>query len=117
VSTEPRSEPFHRYERNPILTAAGRPSTVNAVFNPGVARRDGETCSWRGSSSALGFPISPPPGGADGLTNWRDRPGRPARGRPLPSGGEKQTERREQDVGGNEPANDLETHRSPSSSD
>ncbi len=32
----------------------------------------------------------------------------------LPSGGEEQTERREQDEGGNRPAKDLETHRATS---
>jgi hypothetical protein len=41
-------------------------------------------------------------------------PGRPTRGRRLPSGGEEQTERREQDEGGNRPAKDLETHRATS---
>jgi len=42
------------------------------------------------------------------------RPGRPARGRRLPSGAEEQAERREQDEGGNQPASDLETHRATS---
>lgn len=38
------SELFARYQGNPILTAADWPYTVNAVFNPGVARLDdGET--------------------------------------------------------------------------
>jgi beta-1,4-mannooligosaccharide/beta-1,4-mannosyl-N-acetylglucosamine phosphorylase len=37
VSPESRTELFRRYEGNPILTAADWPSTVNAVFNPGVA--------------------------------------------------------------------------------
>jgi hypothetical protein len=41
-------------------------------------------------------------------------PGRPTRGRRLPSGGEEQTERSEQDEGGNRPAKDLETHRATS---
>lgn len=40
--------------------------------------------------------------------------GRPTRGRRLPSGGEEQTERGEQDEGGNRPAKDLETHRATS---
>jgi predicted GH43/DUF377 family glycosyl hydrolase len=37
------AELFVRYERNPILAAAGWPYTVNAVLNPGVARFGGET--------------------------------------------------------------------------
>jgi predicted GH43/DUF377 family glycosyl hydrolase len=37
------SELFRRYEVNPILSAADWPCTVNAVFNPGVTRFDGDT--------------------------------------------------------------------------
>jgi len=37
------SELFRRYEVNPILQASDWPYTVNAVFNPGVARFGGET--------------------------------------------------------------------------
>ena len=68
----------------------------------------------RGRSLAVRA-FSPSVGGGSGWSSVTAiRPGRPARGRRLPSGCEEQTERREQDEGGNRPAKDLETHRATS---
>jgi predicted GH43/DUF377 family glycosyl hydrolase len=63
-------ELFTRFEQNPIVTAAGWPHSVNAVFNPAVARFEGKTLLLarvedRTGVSHLGVACS-----ADGLTGW-----------------------------------------------
>jgi predicted GH43/DUF377 family glycosyl hydrolase len=63
-------EPFHRFEGNPVLTAADWPLSVNAVFNPAVTTFEGETLALvrvedRTGISHLGVARS-----ADGLGGW-----------------------------------------------
>ena len=70
MSTEPRSELFRRHKGNPILTAADWPSTVNAVFNPGVATLQGETVLLARIEDRTGLSHLAVAGSADGLTNW-----------------------------------------------
>lgn len=70
MSPPPRRELFHRYEGNPILTAADWPSTVNAVFNPGVAQLDGETILLARVEDRSGISHLAVASSADGLTNW-----------------------------------------------
>ena len=70
MSAEPRSELFQRYEGNPILTAADWPTTVNAVFNPGVAGLDGETLLLARVRDRSGVSHLAVARSADGLTNW-----------------------------------------------
>ena len=70
------SELFRRHAGNPILTAADWPYTVNAVFNPGATRFEGETLLLvrvedRTGLSHLCVARSP-----DGLTNWIVEPDR-----------------------------------------
>jgi predicted GH43/DUF377 family glycosyl hydrolase len=59
-----------RYEGNPILTASQWPSTVNAVFNPGVCRLDDETVLLVRVEDRTGISHLCPARSADGLTNW-----------------------------------------------
>ena len=70
MSPESRSELFRRYEGNPILTAADWPSTVNAVFNPGVATLQGETVLLARVEDRTGLSHLAVASSADGLTNW-----------------------------------------------
>jgi predicted GH43/DUF377 family glycosyl hydrolase len=70
VSAPARGELFHRYEGNPILTAADWPSTVNAVFNPGVAQLGAETLLLARVEDRSGISHLAVAGSADGLTNW-----------------------------------------------
>ena len=70
------SELFRRHAGNPILTAADWPYTVNAAFNPGATRFEGETLLLvrvedRTGLSHLCVARSP-----DGLTNWIVEPDR-----------------------------------------
>ncbi len=65
-----RKQLFQRYEGNPILMAGHWPYTVNAVFNPGAVKIDGETLLLvrvedRSGISHLGVARS-----QDGYTNW-----------------------------------------------
>ena len=59
-----------RYEGNPILTASEWPTTVNAVFNPGVCRFDGETVLFVRVEDRTGISHLCPARSADGLTDW-----------------------------------------------
>lgn len=70
MSAEPRGELFQRYEGNPILTAVDWPSTVNAVFNPGVAQLDGETILLARVEDRSGISHLAVASSADGLTDW-----------------------------------------------
>lgn len=70
MSPESRTELFRRYEGNPILTAADWPSTVNAVFNPGVATLQGETVLLARVEDRTGLSHLAVASSADGLTNW-----------------------------------------------
>lgn len=65
-----------RDPRNPILTAAMWPSTVNAVFNPGVAELDGETLLLVRVEDRTGRSHLCPARSADGLTGWLIEPER-----------------------------------------
>lgn len=69
-----RQELFRRYEENPILTAAGWPQTVNAVFNPGAAQLDGETILLVRVEDRTGLSHLAVARSADGLTSWRIDP-------------------------------------------
>ena len=64
-----RGELLLRYEGNPILTASHWPSTVNAVFNPGVSRLDGETVLLVRVEDRTGISHLCPARSADGLTD------------------------------------------------
>jgi predicted GH43/DUF377 family glycosyl hydrolase len=70
------SELFRRYEGNPILTASTWPYTVNAVFNPGVARFGGETLLLVRVEDRTGLSHFCVARSADGLTNWIVEPDR-----------------------------------------
>jgi predicted GH43/DUF377 family glycosyl hydrolase len=65
-----RGELFDRYDGNPILTAGDWPSTVNAVFNPGVAQLDGETMLLARVEDRSGISHLAVASSTDGLTNW-----------------------------------------------
>ncbi|HET7566824.1 MAG TPA: hypothetical protein VFJ91_02455 [Gaiellaceae bacterium] len=62
---------LHRYDGNPILSAADWPSTVNAVFNPGAARLDGETVLLVRVEDRTGLSHLCVARSRDGLTGWR----------------------------------------------
>ena len=64
------SELFQRYRGNPILRAADWPYTVNAVFNPGVARLDNETILLVRVEDRTGLSHLCVARSADGLTDW-----------------------------------------------
>jgi predicted GH43/DUF377 family glycosyl hydrolase len=64
------SELFRRYEGNPILRAADWPYTVNAVFNPGVARLGKETILLVRVEDRTGLSHLCVARSADGLTDW-----------------------------------------------
>ena len=63
-------ELLERYAGNPILTAARWPTTVNAVFNPGVTSLDDETVLLVRVEDRTGISHLCPARSADGLTNW-----------------------------------------------
>jgi predicted GH43/DUF377 family glycosyl hydrolase len=65
-----RGQLLVRHEGNPILTASGWPSTVNAVFNPGVSRLDDETVLLVRVEDRTGVSHLCPARSADGLTGW-----------------------------------------------
>jgi predicted GH43/DUF377 family glycosyl hydrolase len=71
-----RRELFHRYEGNPILTAADWPYTVNAVFNPAVTRYDGETLLLVRVEDRTGRSHLCVARSADGVTGWTVEPER-----------------------------------------
>ncbi len=68
-----------RYEANPVLTASQWPSTVNAVFNPGVSRLDDETVLLVRVEDRTGISHLCPARSRDGLTNWVIEPDRALR--------------------------------------
>ena len=70
------SELFTRYEGNPVLTAAGWPSRVNAVFNPAAVRHDGETLLLVRVEDRTGISHLALARSADGLSGWRIEPDR-----------------------------------------
>ena len=65
------SELFHRHARNPLLSAADWPYTVNAVFNPGVARFDSETLLLVRVEDRTGLSHFCVARSADGIGNWQ----------------------------------------------
>jgi predicted GH43/DUF377 family glycosyl hydrolase len=65
------SELFRRYEVNPILTASDWPYTVNAVFNPGVTRFDGETLLVVRVEDRTGLSHFCVARSADGIEHWK----------------------------------------------
>jgi len=67
---ESDAELFHRYEGNPILTAADWPSTINAVFNPGVTEFDGETLLLARVEDRTGISHLDVARSANGVTDW-----------------------------------------------
>ena len=69
-----RKELFRRYEGNPIITAAGWPQTVNAVFNPGATLLDGETILLVRVEERTGLSHLAVARSDDGLTDWRIDP-------------------------------------------
>ncbi|MFC1676292.1 glycosidase [Planctomycetota bacterium] len=64
-------ELFTRYENNPILTPAGWPYPVNAVFNPGAIKLNGETLLLMRVEDMRGFSHLTLARSADGFTNWK----------------------------------------------
>jgi predicted GH43/DUF377 family glycosyl hydrolase len=66
-----RPELFRRYERNPVLTAADWPHTVNAVFNPGATMFEGETLLLVRVEDRSGMSHLAVARSSDGITNWR----------------------------------------------
>ena len=70
------AELFARYQGNPILTPADWPYTVNAVFNPGVARLGSETLLLVRVEDRSGLSHLCVARSADGVEGWtidRDR--------------------------------------------
>jgi predicted GH43/DUF377 family glycosyl hydrolase len=70
MKADSRGELFQRYEGNPILTRADWPHTVNAVFNPGVARFEGGTLLLARVEDRTGISHLAVARSTDGLTNW-----------------------------------------------
>jgi predicted GH43/DUF377 family glycosyl hydrolase len=68
------SELFERYPANPILRASDWPYTVNAVFNPGVTRLDGETLLLVRVEDRTGISHLCVARSRDGLAGWRIEP-------------------------------------------
>jgi predicted GH43/DUF377 family glycosyl hydrolase len=68
------AELFERYSGNPILRAADWPYTVNAVFNPGVARVDGETLLLARVEDRTGISHLCVARSRDGVGGWRLEP-------------------------------------------
>ena len=70
------TELLQRYEGNPILTAAGWPATVNAVFNPAATRLADDTVLLVRVEDRTGMSHLCPARSADGLTGWVIDPAR-----------------------------------------
>ncbi|HVV57324.1 MAG TPA: hypothetical protein VHC45_03100 [Gaiellaceae bacterium] len=68
------SELFERYPGNPILRASDWPYTVNAVFNPGVARVAGETLLLARVEDRTGISHLCVARSRDGVGGWRLEP-------------------------------------------
>ena len=74
-----RTELVTRYAGNPILSASQWPSTVNAVFNPGVSSLDDETVLLVRVEDRTGISHLCPARSLDGLTDWVIEPERSLR--------------------------------------
>ena len=61
---------MRRYDGNPILTAAGWPGVVNAVFNPAVTWFEGETLLLARVEDRTGISHLAVATSANGLTDW-----------------------------------------------
>ncbi len=70
------SDLFQRYEKNPILTAADWPYTVNAVFNPAAVRFECQTLLLVRVEDRTGLSHLTVARSADGLTDWVVEPDR-----------------------------------------
>jgi predicted GH43/DUF377 family glycosyl hydrolase len=64
------SELFHRYDRNPILTANQWPYPVNSVFNAGAAKVDGDTLLLVRAEDRKGFSHLTVARSRDGFGGW-----------------------------------------------
>jgi predicted GH43/DUF377 family glycosyl hydrolase len=69
-------ELLERYRGNPILVASGWPSTVNAVFNPGAVKFDGETLLLVRVEDRTGISHLCPVRSKNGFTDWLIEPDR-----------------------------------------
>lgn len=69
-------DPLHRYEVNPILSAAKWPDCVAATFNPGAVSHDGETILLVRVEDKTGRSRLDLARSADGLTHWTIEPER-----------------------------------------
>jgi predicted GH43/DUF377 family glycosyl hydrolase len=76
MSDAERKGLISRYVGNPILAAADWPSTVNAVFNPGVVRIGGETVLLVRVEDRTGLSHLALATSRDGLTDWEIHPDR-----------------------------------------
>lgn len=76
LSSSSSPELFRRYQGNPILRATDWPYTVNAVFNPGVARLDNETILLVRVEDRTGLSHLCVACSQDGLTGWTVDPDR-----------------------------------------
>lgn len=65
-----------RYEGNPIITASDWPHTINAVFNPAVARFEGDTLLLVRVEERTGLSHLAVARSRDGLTGWSIEPER-----------------------------------------
>lgn len=61
---------FHRYSQNPILKPRDWPYRLNAVFNPGAVKIDGETILVIRAEDMQGFSHFALARSKDGVTNW-----------------------------------------------
>ena len=69
-----RGQLLQRYEGNPVLTASDWPSTVNAVFNPGVSSLDDQTVLLVRVEDRTGLSISARPGAPTGSRTGSSSP-------------------------------------------
>ena len=71
-SSSPHEVLFHRYEHNPLLTAADWPYAANTVFNPGATLlRDGTTLLLCRVEERSGISHLCAARSADGVTDWK----------------------------------------------
>ncbi|MEO0086408.1 MAG: glycosidase [candidate division WOR-3 bacterium] len=75
MTPDPRRQLFERSVRNPILTAADWPYTINSVFNPGAVRlADGTTLLLCRVEERTGISHLCAARSSDGVGNWRIDP-------------------------------------------
>lgn len=67
-------ELFHRHPANPILTADGWPTPVNAVFNPAAAQVDGTTVLLARAEDLTGISHLAVARSANGIDGWEIDP-------------------------------------------